>query len=183
MALKRYSRKYVKTYIYHDPESGEDDEITFIANGYLFPLFKSLSGVELSDALNEYRTGLLNVVDEASIEAMFKIEQAQSADEKLEILKDNSVQLLNLLKAANSVSVSGEPGLDLIELVMICTRICALPEDERSEALGYGTELLPKELCEDPSLALELIAMAINYDGYVKKNAQAVQIMGRATKS
>ena len=60
--IKRYPLKLVKVYRYTDPETGEQDDLLFIANGALFPLFKSLSGVELGDALAEYKKSILGVL-------------------------------------------------------------------------------------------------------------------------
>lgn len=172
MALKRYVRKFVRTYIYKDPDTGEEDMITFIANGYLFPLFKSLAGIELTDALAEYKNGLLGLVSKENMEVLYKFQSAEDADAKLSIAKENAEALIAMLQAASKTRPQGDAGLDLIELVMICTRVCALPESERAEALGYGTELLPQEVYEDPALAFELLTLVTEYDDDVKKNGK-----------
>lgn len=180
MALKRYARKFVKTYIYKDETTGEEDTITFMANGYLFPLFKSLAEVELTDALADYKKGLLGIVKQDSLEALFKLQATENADDKLKIAKENADALLGLLQVANSTATQGEAGFDLIELIMICTRLCALPESERAEAMGYGTELLPQEVYEDPTLAFELLSLAVAYDEDVKKNGKVGKAFTKA---
>ena len=83
-----------------------------------------------------------------------------------------------MLKAANDTKPQGDAGLDLIELIMICTRICALPEQDRAEAMGYGTELLPQEVYEDTALAFELLTLAVAYDDDVKKNGKVRRALG-----
>lgn len=181
MALKRYARKFVKTYTYTDPETGEEDTITFMANGYLFPLFKSLAGVELTDALADYKKGLLGITKPENIEVLYRLQATENADEKLKIAKDNSEALLALLQAANKAAPEGGAGLDLIELIMLCTRICALPENDRAEAMGYGTDLLPQEVYEDPTLAFELLTLAVGYDEDVKKNGRVAKAFTKAT--
>lgn len=176
--MKRYTKKFVKTYIYEDPETGEEDTIVFMANGYLFPLFKSLAGVELTDALTEYRNGLLNIVSPENMEVLYKLQEAGDADAKLSVAKENAGALFAMLKAANDTRPQGDAGLDLIELVMICTRICALPEHERAEAMGLGTELLPQEVYEDTALAFDLLTLAVAYDDDVKKNGKVRKALG-----
>lgn len=178
MALKRYTRKFIKTYSYTDPETGEEDTIVFMANGYLFPLFKSLAGVELTDALAEYKNGLLDIVRPENMEVLYKLQEAEDADAKLSIAKENAGPLFEMLKAANDTKPQGDAGLDLIELIMICTRICALPEQDRAEAMGYGTELLPQEVYEDTALAFELLTLAVAYDDDVKKNGKVRRALG-----
>lgn len=180
MALKRYARKFIKTYTYRDEETGEEELLTFMANGYLFPLFKSLAGVELTDALADYKKGLLGMVSKENLEALFKLQATENATEKLEVAKANAETLLALFQAASNTAPQGEAGLDLIELIMLCTRICAIPESERAEAMGLGTELLPPEVYEDPTLAFELLSLAVGYDEDVKKNGKAVRAFKKA---
>ncbi len=181
MALKRYPKRFVKTYIYNNPDTQEEDTITFMANGYLFPLFKSLAGVELTDALTEYKNSLLTIVSPENMEVLYKIQEAEDADAKLSIAKEYAGPLLAMLQTANNTKPQGEAGLDLIELIMLCTRICALPEHERAEAMGYGTELLPQEVYEDTALAFELLTLAVGYDEDVKKNGRVRKAMGVVT--
>lgn len=169
MALKRYPVRYVRTYKYKT-ESGETEDITFMANGYLFPLFKSYAGVELGKALDDYKRGLLKIVTPETAEVIAKFDVAQNADEKLRVVTSNPEVLLSMLHTAQETA-NTERGLSLIDLLLIVTRVCALPESEHAEALGIGMELLPQEIYEDPAFAFEILELAVQYDNSVKKNA------------
>ena len=170
MAVKRYVKRYVKTYSYVDEATGESEDIVFMANGYLFPLFKSLAGVELTDALENYHKGLLGIVTEDNLKALFKFQEAPDADAKLAVAEENQDAIISMLSAASKVQHYGEAGLDFIELVLICTRVCAMPENERAEALGIGTEILPAEVYQDPAFAFEILQLVSDYDQDAKKN-------------
>lgn len=172
MAIKRYPVRYIKTYHYTDETTGESEDIVFMANGYLFPLFKSLTGVELTVALDEYKKGLMEIVTAENMQALYKLQEADDADAKLDVAMDNQEALLNMLKVASDTKRYGDAGLDLIELIMICTRICALPQSDHAEALGAGTEILPEEVYQDPELAFELLKLATAYDDNAKKNSK-----------
>lgn len=172
MAVKRYPLRYVKTYSYTDSITGESEDIVFMANGYLFPLFKSLTGVELTTALDDYKSGLGNLITADNIQALFKLQEANDADTKLNIATENADALVDMLKVASDTRQYGDAGLDLIELIMICTHICALPEDDHAEALALGTEVLPDEVYQDPTLAFELLKLATAYDDNTKKNSK-----------
>lgn len=175
MAIKRYPVRYIKTYHYVDETTGEGEDIVFMANGYLFPLFKSLTGIELTTALDEYKKGLMGIVTPENMQALYKLQEATDADTKLEVAMANSEALLGMVKVASDTAKYGGAGLDLIELIMICTRICALPESDRAEALGAGTELLPAEVYQDPALAFELLQLATAYEDNAKKNSKVVR--------
>lgn len=169
MAFKRYPLRYVKTYRYENPESKEVDEIVFMANGYLFPLFKSLTGVELGDAIADYKKGLLDLVDNDLVEVITKYEGAQTAEDKLKVLAEKPEVVFSALRAAQDTDAIC--GLSLIDLLLVIMRVCALPESDHAEALAAGVEILPQECFEDPQLALELLMLAIQYDDNAKKNS------------
>lgn len=169
--IKRYPVRYVRTYEYRDDESGEIESIAFMANGYLFPLFKSYAGTELSKALDEYKRGLLSIVKPDIVQALAKLELAQSSEEKIDIVTSSPELLLEAVRAAQEIATVKESGLSLIELLMIVMRVCALPEADHAEALAAGIELLPQEVYEDMGLAFELLNLAIQYDAHVKKNS------------
>ena len=170
MAFKRYPTRYVRTYEYKDKESGEVDNIVFMANGYLFPLFKSFTGVELGKALEDYKKGLMGVVNKDTMEAIAKFETAQGSDEKIGVVMANSEVLMTAFKAAQDTdNIVG--GLSLIEVLLVIMRVCALPEADHAEALAVGIELLPHEIYEDPQFAFELLNMAMEYDNHAKKNS------------
>lgn len=169
MPIKKYPPRYVRTYQYKN-ESGETEDITFMANGYLFPLFKSYSGIELGAALEDYKRGLMGIVTPETAEVIAKLDIAQSAEEKMQIVAEKSEVLISMLRSAQeTANVDG--GLSLIELLLIVTHVCALPENEHAEALGIGTEILPQEVYEDPALAFEILELALQYDNNVKKNS------------
>lgn len=170
MAIKRYQPRYVKSYVYKDPNSGEEDEIVFMANGYLFPLFKSYAGVELGKALTDYKTGLLNVINKDTMEFVAKYEAAGTADEKLGLIMENPELLINTVQKAQETDSIG--GMSMIEYLLIVMHVCALPESDHAEALALGYEILPQEVYEDTALAFELLNMAMEYEGQVKKNSK-----------
>lgn len=169
--IKRYPVRYVRTYKYNDEVSGDVEDIVFMANGYLFPLFKSYAGIELSNALDEYRRGLLSIVKPDLVEAMTKLELAQTGEEKLKFITEKPGILLEAVKAAQNIATVKESGLSLIELLFIVMRVCALPETDHAEALATGIELLPQSVYEDMGLAFDLLSLAIQYDSHVKKNS------------
>lgn len=170
MAFKRYPLRYVRTFKYQNPESKETEDITFMANGYLFPLFKSLAGVELGKALEDYKKELLKIVNPEVVEVIGKFDAAASADEKFEVVKQNPEALLHALTLAQQAMGVESAGLSLIELLLIITRVCALPESDHAEALAAGLELLPEECFQDPALAFEILGLAVQYDDSAKKN-------------
>ena len=172
MAIKRYPMRYVRKYDYKNPESGESEEIVFMANGYLFPLFKSLSGVELETALEEYKKSLLGAVNPDIVKTIGKFESAKSAEEKLEVVMANIDDLSKALMTAQQSMDAGHTGLSMIELLLITTRVCALPESDHAEALACGIELLPEECYQDPTLAFEILQLAIQYEENAKKNCK-----------
>lgn len=169
MAIKRYPVRYVRTYKYKT-ESGETEDITFMANGYLFPLFKSYAGVELGKALEDYKHGLLKIVTPKTAEVLAKFDLAQDSDEKFRVVTENPEVMLSMLQTAEETA-NTENGLSLIDLLLIVTRVCALPEADHAEALGIGMELLPQEIYEDPAFAFEILNLAVQYDNSVKKNS------------
>ena len=182
MAVKRYEKRYVKTYHYTDEETGESEDIVFTANGYLFPLFKSLAGVELTDALADYHKGLIGMISEDNLKAIFKFQEAPDADAKLAVAEQNQDAILSMLKVATETKAYGEAGLDFIELLLICTRVCSMPEDDRQEAIGIGTEILPEEVYQDPSFAFEILQLATEYDSDAKKNSKVLRSFKAAKK-
>lgn len=170
MPIKRYTPKYVRTYKYTDKESGETEDIVFMANGYLFPLFKSLSGVELGTALKDYKESIMQIATPEVVEVLAKFDVAKTADEKVnEILAKPDV-VLNALRAAMHATGNGA-GLSLTEMLLIVTHVCALPADDHAEALSLGTELLPQEVYQDPALAFSILEIAMDYESAVKKNS------------
>lgn len=170
MALKRYQPRYVKTYTYKDPDSGEADDIVFMANGYLFPLFKSYAGVELGTALDDYKKSLTGVLNEDTVRLMTKFETATTPDERLAVILEDPELIVKMVREAQNTDDIG--GMSMIEYLLIVMRVCALPEADHAEALGLGYELLPQEVYEDTALAFELLGMAMNYDTAVKKNSK-----------
>lgn len=169
MAIKRYAPKYIRVYKYTDKESGETEDIAFMANAYLFPLFKSLAGVELGDALNDYKKSLIGIAKPDVVEALAKYDIAGNPDEKLAILNSNPDLILNALTEAVDATNIGQ-GLTLVELLLICSHVCALPESEHAEALAVGTELLPQEIYENTAFAFDLLELIFQYETAVKKN-------------
>ena len=170
MAIKRYPLRYVRKYEYTNPESGEVEEIVFMANGYLFPLFKSLAGVELETALADYKKSLLGIINPATVDFIGKYDAAQTAEAKINAIKENPTALGQALSIAYKAINTNESGLSLVELLLIVTRVCALPEGEHSEALAAGMELLPMEIYQDPMLAFQILELAMQYDENAKKN-------------
>ena len=170
MALKRYQPRYVKTYTYKDPDSGEEDNIVFMANAHLFPLFKSYAGVELGTALDDYKKSLTGVLNEGTVRLMTKFETATTPDERLAVILEDPELIVKMVREAQKTDDIG--GMSMIEYLLIVMRVCALPEADHAEALGLGYELLPQEVYEDTALAIELLGMAMNYDTAVKKNSK-----------
>lgn len=170
MAIKRYPTRYVKSYLYKDPHSGEEEDIVFMANGHLFPLFKSCTGVELGTALSDYKKSLLTVVNKETVELIGKFEAAKTEEEKTQAVLDNPELIVSTIKQAQEADDIN--GLSMIEHLLIVMHVCALPEDEQAEALAIGYEILPQEVYEDPTLALELLDMAMTYESIAKKNSR-----------
>ncbi len=171
MAVKRYAKRFVATYHYTDPDSGQDEDIAFVANGRIMPLFKSLVGVELSKALEEYKESLCKVINKDRVEAIFKFDEAKTADDKLAVLTDNIDDFAAMMSTAMSVRSYGENDIDLIEAILLCARICALPTEDEGEALAIGREIIPDEIYQDPTFAFEILQLAINYESHAKKNS------------
>ncbi|MBR3617263.1 MAG: hypothetical protein IKN46_01165 [Acholeplasmatales bacterium] len=166
--LKTYARKYVKSYAYKNPDTGEEERLDFLVSAELFPLFKSYTGVELGTALNEYRRELLNIVNQETVEAVAKFDTADNED-KLNILIENKEVFDKIyVTAENSDSVNG---FSLIEALLITTRALALPKDDRANALAAGLELLPEEVFNSPEFAFSILESAVSYDNFVKKNS------------
>lgn len=168
MAIKKYAPKFVRVFKYTDPDTGETDDIVFRANGNLFPLFKSYTGVELGKALDDYKKGLTEMLSEDTIKAIAAFDSAKDADAKLETVMSSPDVFLKMLQAANDTATI-DGGLSLVELILIVMHVCALPEDEHAEALAAGYELLPQDCYEDPQLALDLLLLAIQYEEHAKK--------------
>jgi hypothetical protein len=175
MAIKRYPTSYVK--VYQHKYGNEVEDIVFMANGYLFPLFKSFAGIELDVALEEYRRNILGILSEENTNVLYQFEAAENPDDKLKVISQNTEIFLSILKAATDTAQI-KPGLSLIELIMITMHVCALPEADHAEALSIGYELLPEELYQEPQLAFELLTLALKYNDNVKKNATLLR--GRA---
>lgn len=175
--VKRYEVRYVKSYPYKN-ENGEQEDIVFMANGYLFPLFKSFTGIELSVALDEYKAKLTKTLSPEILQAITKFEASNSVDEKITAVTENSDTFLKMLEAAEATAMVS-PGLSLIELLLIVMRVCALPESEHAEALALGMELLPQEVYESPELAFELLELAVKYDDHAKKNSTVLRAAKR----
>lgn len=171
MAVKRYPVKLAKTYRYIDPGTNEEDDILFVANGALFPLFKSISGVELGDALEDYKKSLLGVLSPESAQLVAEFSNAQNVDEQFEVAQKNPELLFSMLRAAQDAALVETAGFSLIELLLIVTHICALPESDRGEALAAGLELLPDEVYQDLQFAFEILGLAVQYDDHAKKNS------------
>lgn len=170
MAIKRYPTRYVKSYLYKDPHSGEEEDIVFMANGYLFPLFKSCTGVELGQALSDYKKGLMTVVNKETVDLIGKFEAAKTPEEKMQVVTENPELLISTIKQAQETDELN--GLSMIEWLLIIMRVCALPQNDHAEALAAGYEILPQEVYEDPTLALELLNMAMDYEAIAKKNSR-----------
>ena len=173
MAVKRYPKRFVAIYHYTDPDSGQEEDISFVANGRIMPLFKSMVGVELAKALEEYKESLCKVLNKNSVEAVFKFDEAKSSADKLAVLSDNIEDFSAMMRAALEVHSYGESDIDLIEAILICARICALPADDEGEALALGTEIIPDEIYQDPTFAFEILQLAINYEAHAKKNSKS----------
>ena len=170
MAVKRYPVQYVKKYKYQ-PDDGETEDITFMANGYIFPLFKSYTGEELGVALDDYRKGMLEeAVNEDTVKLIAKYDAAQDYETKEKLILENPSLVTYMVKAAMNAADVKE-GLSLIDALLIVSHVCALPEDEHAEALALGTELLPEEIYQDPMFAFEILDMAFKYSDHVKKNS------------
>ena len=167
--VKRYTTQYVKSYHYKDP-NGEEEDIVFMANGYLFPIFKSFTGLELGKVLDEYKTNLTKKLSPEMLKAVAKFEVSDSVDAKIETIMQNSDVFLAMLQSAEDTATI-QPGLSLIELILITMRVCAMPVEEHAEALSVGIELLPEEVYQDPQLAFELLDLAFKYEEHAKKNS------------
>ncbi len=177
--VKRYETRYVKNYPYKSPD-GEEENIVYMPNSYLFPLFKSFTGIELSTALNDYKANLTKTVSPEIIQAVAKFEASGNVDEKIAAVTENSDAFIKMLEAAEATAIV-KPGLSLIELLLIVMRVCALPESEHAEALAVGMEILPQEVYENPELAFELLELAIKYDDHAKKNSTILQAAKKKT--
>lgn len=167
--VKRYKKKFALTYHYVDEDGAED--IAFVANGRMLPLFKSMTGVELSDAINDYLASLRKITSENNLRALFKFTNEDNPDSKISIVQDNADDFLDMFKVALGAKV-GDDGMDLVETILICARVCAMPEDDQKEALAIGTEILPDEIYQDPQFAFEILKLAIGYTEDAKKNSK-----------
>ena len=61
MAVKTYQRHFGISYEYKDSNTGETENIPFVANAKLLILFKTITGVEMSKALDDYKNSIGNV--------------------------------------------------------------------------------------------------------------------------
>ncbi len=183
MGIKRYPLRLAKTYRYKDPETGEEDDLLFVANGELFPLFKSLSGVELGDALSDYKKDILGVVNEKSAKMIAEFCAAETEAAKFEIAKKDPKLIVSMLRAAQEAATVERAGFSLIELLLISTHICALPESERGDALAAGLELLPDEIYQDISFAFEILQLAVQFEDNAKKNSDFLRMAARRQQS
>lgn len=172
MPLKRYTNRYFKKWEYLDPVTNETESILFVANGYLMVYFKQFSGVELTQALEDYQKSLMGLIDKDKASLIAKISDAKDED-KLHVIAENIDEVKGLLDGSLQVKTYGEEGWDLIQLLLFCSRLCALDKADHEEAMSFGLELLPTEAYQDPQLALDILNMAISYDSEAKKKRQS----------
>ena len=176
MGVKRYPLRLAKTYRYTDPETGEKDDILFVVNGALFPLFKSLSGVELGDALSDYKKSVIGIVNKKNAKMIAEFCAAETEGAKFEVAKKDPNLIVSMLRAAHDASTVEQAGFSLIELLLISTHICALPESERGDALAAGLELLPDETYQDISFAFEILQLVVQFEDNAKKNSDFIKM-------
>lgn len=167
MSFKTYKPRFVRSFLYTD-EDGTREEIVFMANGYLFPLYKSYTGVELTKALDDYSKELVKLIDNDALKAVMEYDNAEG-DGKLEAVLENKNAFAKLFGAAFNADNVG--GMSLTETLMIVMRVCALPQEDHAAALAAGVELLPQECFDDPELALDLLRLAGDYNAHAKKKS------------
>ncbi len=172
MAVKRYTPKYSKAYEYTDSETGETEIIAFAANANLMPVFKSMSGIELTDAIDEYTSNITSALDEQNLRAIVAFDSAPTTEEKLDAIKNNAEAFGAMMKTVNEMMAVKGSGLSLIELLLNASHICALPESDWAEASALGTELLPQEIYRDVAFAFEIIHLAFDWVEFAKKNSR-----------
>lgn len=172
MAVKRYKTKYAKAYHYNNPDTGEEEIISFVANANLMPVFKSIAGVELTEALDDYMTSLSDLINEPNLETIVQFDSAKTESEKLDVVKSNADTLAAMFRTANKMATVGSSGLNLIELLLIASHVCTLPESDWAEATALGLEVLPQEAYEDVAFAFEVIKLAFDWVNFAKKNSR-----------
>lgn len=172
MAVKRYTPKYAKAYEYNDPATGEVDIITFVANANLMPVFKSISGVELTAALDEYLANMSKMLDEQNISAIVQFDAAATPEEKLAVAKDNAEAFVAMMRVAVEMAAVEGAGLSFMELLLNATHICALPEADWAEAAAANLELLPQEIYTDIAFGFEIVQLVFAWVTFAKKNSQ-----------
>lgn len=166
MAVKRYERRFGATYHYVG-EDGEED-IAFVANGNLLPIFKTITGVELSTALDEYMTSLNNGMSEDKLKLIFQLSNASNSEEMLSIIEQNSELCIDLARFGQEAKVQST-GMNLIDALLISMRICAMPKDDWQEALAFGEDILPDEIFQNPTFAFEILKSALSFNTHSKK--------------
>lgn len=169
MAVKTYQRHFGISYEYKDSNTGEIENIPFVANAKLLILFKTITGVEMSKALDDYKNSIGNVVSADNMQAVFKFTNAETPDERLEVLMSSPAQFEELLKAA--LDVRQYNGVDLITAILISARIAAMRDEDQAEAITLGEEILPEEVYQNPTLAFDILKLAFDYDMYAKKKS------------
>lgn len=169
MAVKTYQRHFGISYEYKDSNTGATENIPFVANAKLLILFKTITGVELSKALDDYKNSIANVVSADNMQAVFKFTNAETPDERLEVLMSSPAQFEELLKAA--LDVRQYNGVDLITAILISARIAAMRDEDQAEAITLGEEILPEEVYQNPTLAFDILKLAFDYDMYAKKKS------------
>lgn len=170
MAVKTYQRHFGISYEYKDANTGEAEQIPFVANAKLLILFKTITGVELSKALDDYKNSIADVVSAENMQAVFKFTNAETPDERLEILMANPDRFEELLKTA--LNVRQYNGVDLIAAILISARIAAMRDEDQAEAITLGEEILPEEVYQNPTLAFDILKLAFDYDVYTKKKSR-----------
>lgn len=169
MAVKRYERRFGATYHYVGADGEED--IPFVANGNLLPIFKTITGVELSTALDEYMTTLNNGMSEDKLKLIFQLSNASNSEEMLSIIEQNPELCIDLARFGQDVKVQST-GMNLIDALLISMRICAMPKDDWQEALTLGEDIIPDEVFQSPTFALEILKSALSFNERSKKKYQ-----------
>ncbi|MBR2200756.1 MAG: hypothetical protein IJ894_08445 [Bacteroidales bacterium] len=171
MAVKRYTPKYAKKYEYTDPETGAVDVIPFVANANLLPVFKSIAGVELTVALDEYTDNIIKMFDEQNVGVVVQFDEADTAEAKMDVIRNNTDAFVAMMRVANDMAFVAGSGFSLIELLLNAAHICTLPESDWAEATALGIELLPQEVYTDIAFAFEIVRLVFDWVNFAKKNS------------
>lgn len=164
------SRRYCVSYEWTN-EEGETELIPFAANGNLFPLFKSFTGKELGDALNEYSKASVALNSSPAGKAFLEYYGLRGKPDEQKLYGMKHLQELNDYVDKSKEICILTSGMNLLEVLPMVMHACVYSGEEARELLAAGYDSLPGEVYEDTAFCMDLFNLIYGFQDYSKKKS------------